>query len=156
MMYSWNVACEAMRVMPPLQGTFREAINDFTYAGFFVPKGWKLYWSVYSTHIDHEYFLDLEKFDPTRFEGDGLAPHTCVPFGGGPWMCPGKEYTRLKILVFMHNIVRVFKWERVLPEEMIIANPMPIPENGLPVRLVPHHLGYDVLSSIRSFRARKS
>ncbi|GAB2230309.1 hypothetical protein Drorol1_Dr00014570 [Drosera rotundifolia] len=135
MKYSWNVACEVMRLAPPLQGAFREAIHEFNYAGFKVPKGWKLYWNANTTHMDRKYFPQPEKFNPSRFEGKGPEPFTYVPFGGGPRMCPGKEYARLEVLVFMHNLVTRFKWEKLIPKEKIVSNPMPIPENGLPVRL---------------------
>lgn len=53
-------------------------------------------------------------------------------------MCPGKEYARLEILVFMHHLVTKFKWEKMIPDEQIVVNPMPSPAKGLPVRLYPH------------------
>ncbi|GMJ07125.1 cytochrome P450, family 716, subfamily A, polypeptide 1 [Hibiscus trionum] len=135
MKYSWNVACEVMRLAPPFQGNFREALNEFIYAGFAIPKGWKLYWTAHSTHKNPEYFPEPEKFDPSRFEGNGPAPYTYVPFGGGPRMCPGKEYARLAILVFMHNITKRYKWKKLLPHDNITVDPIPVPEKGMPIHL---------------------
>ncbi|KAL8110900.1 beta-amyrin 6-beta-monooxygenase-like [Apium graveolens] len=140
MKYSWNVVCETLRLMPPALGGLREVTHDFEYAGFTIPKGWKTLWTVHTTHKDPKYFADPETFDPSRFEGKGPAPFTYVPFGGGSRMCPGKEYARLEILVFLHNIVTKFKFEKVNPREKIVQYFLLVPMEGLPVRLIPHEM----------------
>ncbi|KAL7137791.1 hypothetical protein ABFS83_10G116700 [Erythranthe nasuta] len=139
MKYSWNVACQVMRLATPVTGTFREAIADFSYKGYSFPKGFKLYWSATATHKNPEIFPEPEKFDPSRFQGAGPAPYTFVPFGGGPRMCPGLEYARFEILVFMHHLVKRFKFEKVIPNDgKFVVDPMPIPAKGLPIGLFPH------------------
>ncbi|KAD2394508.1 hypothetical protein E3N88_41485 [Mikania micrantha] len=138
MKYSWNVVRESIRLAPPGQGAFREALIDFKYAGFTIPRGWKIFWNVNTTHNDPKYFPDPERFDPSRFEGSGPVPYSFVPFGGGPKMCPGKEYARLEILVFMHNFVINFKLKKLIPNEKIVYRSTPVPAKGLPVHLYPH------------------
>ncbi|KAL3825523.1 hypothetical protein ACJIZ3_021552 [Penstemon smallii] len=138
MKYSWNVAREVLRIAPSILSGFKVAIKDFMYNGFSIPKGNKLYWSTNSTHKNPECFPEPKKFDPSRFEGSGPAPYTFIPFGGGPRICPGQEYARLEILVFMHHLVKRFKFEKIIPDEKIVANPISIPAKGLPIRLHPH------------------
>ncbi|RZC91704.1 hypothetical protein C5167_027763 [Papaver somniferum] len=143
MKYSWNVVCEVMRLAPPGPGGFKQALEDFAYAGYFIPKGCKLYWSSIATHKNPDYFPDPEKFDPTRFQGDGPAPFTFVPFSGGPGTCSGKEYVRVQILVFVHHLVMRYKLEKLIPlnpmeEEKLIFKPFPLLTKGLPICIRAH------------------
>ncbi|KAL3533637.1 hypothetical protein ACH5RR_007158 [Cinchona calisaya] len=139
MKYSWNVACEVLRILTPGIGGFREVITDFTYEGYTIPKGLKIHWTFDATHKNPRYFQDPEKFDPSRFQGDGPAPYTFVPFGGGPRMCPGNEYARVATLTFLHNMVTRYTWEKLIPDEKIIHIPAPRPAQGLPILLHPHN-----------------
>lgn len=100
----------------------------------------QIYWTVSTTSKDPKHFVNPEAFDPTRYDegSSALLPYTYVPFGGGPRLCPGKEYARLAILTFLHNVVKKFNWEVVDPKEEIIEGMIPVPSRGLPVRLNPH------------------
>ncbi|XP_057793544.1 beta-amyrin 6-beta-monooxygenase-like [Salvia miltiorrhiza] len=138
MKYSWNVARESLRLLPPAIGGFKEAITDFTYAGYTIPKGYKMYWTPYSSHMNPDYFPEPEKFDPSRFEGSGPPPYTYIPFAGGPRMCPGKDYAKVAILVFMHNLVTRFRLEKAIPNEKIMFHARGMPACGLPVHLHSH------------------
>ncbi|MCL7041058.1 hypothetical protein MKW94_024933 [Papaver nudicaule] len=138
MKYSWNVVSEVLRMSPPAQGTFRKAKVDFTFKGFSIPKGWTVWWTTSTTHKSEEYFPNPETFDPLRFSRDDITPYSFVPFGGGSRMCPGREFAKVEILVFLHNLVNMFKWELVFPNEVISVDPMPASSKGLPVYLYSH------------------
>ncbi|KAL3615868.1 hypothetical protein CASFOL_040162 [Castilleja foliolosa] len=138
MRYSWNVVSETMRLWPPIIGAFREALEDINYGGYTIPKGWKFHWSTNATHTDSSLFPDVIKFDPSRFDGASVVTYSFVPFGGGARMCIGKEFARLEILTFLHNVIRRFKWDLVIPGERILCDPIAAPEKGLPILIRPH------------------
>lgn len=97
----------------------------------------QIYWNVPATHMDPKVFPDAKNFDTSRFEGAGPTPFSYIPFGGGPRMCLGKEFARLEILVFIHNVVKDFRWKLLIPNEKIEYDPMPTPIEGLPILLQP-------------------
>ncbi|XP_054791099.1 beta-amyrin 28-monooxygenase-like [Prosopis cineraria] len=125
---------DVMRVIPPLQGTFREATSDFTYDGYIVPKGWKVYWTVSSIKKDPKIFAEPDKFDPTMFE-DEIPPFLNMPFGGGPRICPGKDFAKLQMLIYLHYVVTFFKWQLINLNPKVLAAMNAIPLDGVWVRL---------------------
>jgi cytochrome P450 len=42
MKYTWKVAMETLRIVPPVFGSFRTATQDIEYQGYHIPKGWKV------------------------------------------------------------------------------------------------------------------
>ncbi|KAM7277247.1 hypothetical protein ACFE04_019113 [Oxalis oulophora] len=137
MKFTTNVISEVLRVRSILQVAFRETTTDISYNGFTIPKGWKICWSPPGTHKNPDYFTEPKKFNPSRFEESGPRPYTFVPFGVGPRMCPGYEFSRVMSLIFLHYWFKSYKWEVILPREKDKINVTPIPLKGFPVRISP-------------------
>ncbi|KAG6548427.1 hypothetical protein Mapa_009914 [Marchantia paleacea] len=134
MKYTGRVIQETLRVQPPVSGTLREAITDFEYNGYTILKGWKFMWTNQHSHYDPEFFRNPESFDPSRFESPPI-PYTFVAFGGGPRTCPGYDFAKMEMLVFVHHLVKNYQWSLVDPDEPIIRNPMPRTATGTPIRI---------------------
>ncbi|XP_076956556.1 taxadiene 5-alpha hydroxylase-like [Bidens hawaiensis] len=140
MKYTWRVAQELMRIIPPVFGSFRKVVNDTTFGGFDIPKGWQVFWSAYNTHMNNDIFENPKEFDPSRFENNlskPIPPYMYIPFGGGQHSCLGNEFARVETLVTMHKLVTMYEWSLIHSDEVITRQPMPYPSMGLPIKVIP-------------------
>ncbi|KAJ1291132.1 hypothetical protein BS78_02G295200 [Paspalum vaginatum] len=135
MRFTWRVALETLRMIPPIFGSFRRALEDMELDGYCIPKGWQVFWASSVTHMEPGIFRDPEKFDPSRFEGQTPPPYSFVAFGGGQRLCAGIEFARVETLVTMHHLVRRFRWRLCCKKNTFVRDPMPSPLNGLPIEL---------------------
>ncbi|CAL5086408.1 unnamed protein product [Urochloa decumbens] len=134
MRFTWRVALETLRMIPPIFGSFRRALEDIEFDGYVIPKGWQVFWASSVTHMDPGVFKDPEKFDPSRFEIPA-PPYSFVAFGGGQRLCAGIEFARVETLVTMHHLIRRFRWKLCSRENTFVRDPMPSPLHGLPIEL---------------------
>ncbi|KAL6840611.1 hypothetical protein ACP4OV_029475 [Aristida adscensionis] len=138
MKFTWRVALETLRMVPPIFGNFRRAVEDVEFDGYLIPKGWQVFWTAGATHMDPAIFHEPAKFDPSRFESQtsvAAPPCSFVAFGGGPRICVGMEFARIETLVTMHYLVRRFRWRLCCKENTYARDPMPSPKDGLPIEI---------------------
>ncbi|KAL6313994.1 hypothetical protein AAG906_011726 [Vitis piasezkii] len=141
MKYTWRVALETLRMVPPVFAGFRTVLKDIEFGGYLIPEGWKIFWATSMTHMDNSIFPEPTKFDPTRFENQASIPPYCfIPFGGGPRICPGIEFARIETLVTIHHLVTRFKWKLCHTDNFFGRNPTPAPTGGLPIEITSMNL----------------
>ncbi len=139
MTYLEQVLKEVMRLIPPVGGGFRNAIADFEFGGYQIPKGWTIQYQIAQTHKDESLYPQSDRFDPERFNPqhpvDKQASFGYLPFGGGLRECLGKEFARLEMRLFTSRLLRDYQWE-LLPDQNLglTTVPSPRPRDGLKVK----------------------
>ncbi|PQM38993.1 abscisic acid 8-hydroxylase 2 isoform X1 [Prunus yedoensis var. nudiflora] len=131
-----RVIQETLRTASILSFTFREAVEDVEFEGYFIPKGWKVLPLFRSIHHCADFFPHPEKFDPSRFEVPP-KPNTFMPFGNGVHSCPGNELAKLEMLILLHHLTIAYRWHVTGDEDGIQYGPFPVPKQGLPITVVP-------------------
>ncbi|XVF05484.1 hypothetical protein REPUB_Repub05bG0176300 [Reevesia pubescens] len=134
-----RVIQETLRRASILSFTFREAVEDVEFEGYYIPKGWKVLPLFRSIHHCSDFFPQPEKFDPSRFEVPP-RPNTFMPFGNGVHSCPGSELAKLEMLVLLHHLTSSYRWQVVGDEDGIQYGPFPVPKRGLPVKVIPRKI----------------
>lgn len=140
MTYLDMVIKEVMRIIPPVGGGFRKAIETFEFNGYQIPEGWTVQYQIAQTHKDSDIYTESDKFDPERFsparQEDKQASFAYIPFGGGLRECIGKEFARLEMKIFAAKLLQQCQWE-LLPNQNLelVTVPTPHPKDNLKVKI---------------------
>ncbi|XP_010926147.1 7,8-epoxymelianol synthase CYP88A154 [Elaeis guineensis] len=130
MKYASKVAEELIRLtnLPPF--IFRRVVKDAVLNGYKFPKNWKVLVWIRSIHIDPKYYDDPLAFNPDRWNNFMPKPGVYSVFGGGPRYCPGSNFARLQVMMFLHHVCLKYRWELLNPESGIAFDPHPRPRDG--------------------------
>jgi cytochrome P450 len=99
---------------PPIHVGNRNTAQDMTVAGYRVPAGTRVMYSIYLSHRDKDLWPDPERFRPERFEqgqDQKRLPLTYVPFGGGPRNCIGAAFAQVEAKVVLSRIFQTLDLE---------------------------------------------
>lgn len=104
-----QVIKEALRLYPPIHIGNRMVAQDMDFEGGTVPKGARMFYSIYLTHRDPSIWDDADAFCPARFErGRKTPPFSYLPFGGGPRACIGAAFGQAEARVVLAYLLKNF------------------------------------------------
>uniref|UniRef100_A0A672VDE8 Cytochrome P450 family 26 subfamily C member 1 n=1 Tax=Strigops habroptila TaxID=2489341 RepID=A0A672VDE8_STRHB len=110
---------EVLRVLPPVSGGYRTALQTFELDGYQIPKGWSVMYSIRDTHETAAVYqsppsgFDPDRFSVTWMEAAGRFHY--IPFGGGARSCIGKELAQAILKLLAIELVSTARWELATP-----------------------------------------
>ncbi|KAK8923824.1 Cytochrome P450 90B1 [Platanthera zijinensis] len=135
MSFSQCVINETLRLGNVVRFVHRKAIQDVHYAGYDIPRGWKVLPVFAAVHLDRELYAEPHQFNPWRWQGcsPGVTSNF-MGYGGGPRLCAGSELAKLEIAVFLHHLVLNFEWALAEPDSAFAYPYLDFPK-GLPIKV---------------------
>jgi cytochrome P450 len=129
--YLSAVANEILRLMPSVHTTRREALNDTTVEGYFIPRDGHMVISGWvCNRLELEWGTDAEQFVPDRWLNTGKDEDSSTSvnnkfafnsFSHGARSCIGQGFARGEFLVFLATLVGCFEMELEDPSKEPVA-----------------------------------
>ena len=137
--YTEMVLKESMRLLPPVYGVGREAVEEVEIGGYTIPAGSNVGLHFYRAHRHPDFWNDPEKFDPERFSPENeknIPRYAYMPFGGGPRVCIGNSFAMMEAQLLLATIAQHYKL-RLAPEANVVLDPKITlrPKHGMPMTL---------------------
>ncbi len=134
---------ETGRLYPPVGNGPRGVVKDFQFAGYSVPAGARVRYSIAGGHWLPSVFAAPEHWDPDRFapprEEDKRTPYALIPFGGGPRICIGVNFAQVEIKALAARVLRRYALEPVEGQDIAqyYGPTIGAPFGGIRVRVRP-------------------
>lgn len=108
-----DVIKETLRLYPPIHIGNRIMAEDVTFGeGETIPKGQRMFYSIYLTQRDPAQWKDPDDFCPSRFSsGERSAALSYIPFGGGNRSCIGSAFGLMEARVTIAHLLRTVAFE---------------------------------------------
>ena len=112
--YAEMIIRELLRLYPAINLITRYCTETCTTSnGTVIPKGAIVYIPAYNIQHNPKFWPDPEKFDPERFGPKAtFDSSTYLAFGSGPRMCPGQQYSHIKIKMALISMLKQYKFVR--------------------------------------------
>jgi cytochrome P450 len=108
LLYTANVFKEALRLYPPALLFARRPKSNIKFGGYHIAQGQSIFVSPYLTQRNPRYFEHPDRFEPERWERNGIPKFAYFPFGGGAKMCIGEPFARLEGVLALAALAQ--KW----------------------------------------------
>ncbi len=109
-----QVIDETLRLYPPIHLGSRTAAVDLNFAGYEIPAGTRVLYSIFLTQRHPAYWQRPDEFMPERFT-QRPEPYTYLPFGGGPRNCIGAAFAQVEMRVVLARILQRFQLQARRP-----------------------------------------
>lgn len=128
---------ETLRLGTPISLLPRKATKDIEFKGYLFPRGSVIFAHLDVVHLDPSQFKEPEKFNPWRWQcSSGIdMTNNLMAFGGGVRLCPGQEFARLEMAIFLHHLVLSYDWELEEPDHPVRVPYVQFPK-GLPIKII--------------------
>ena len=141
----WTID-ETGRFHAPVRNAPRGVVKDFEFAGYTIPAGSQVRYSIGATHRLPSLWREPDRWDPQRFapprEEQRQHPFAFLPFGAGPRICIGLHFAQVEVKAMAAHILRAYDLtplDAQPPAEIGFITT--VPDRPMRVRVTPHLAG---------------
>ncbi|XWS38410.1 hypothetical protein CRYUN_Cryun19dG0128800 [Craigia yunnanensis] len=137
MTYTFQFINETVRLANIVPGIFRKALREIKFKGYTIPAGWAVMVCPPAVHLNPAKYQDPLAFNSSRWEGTEIngASKNFMAFGGGMRFCVGADFTKVQMAVFLHCLVRKYRWQPIKGGNILRTQGLQFPD-GFHIQLM--------------------